>query len=71
MRTSTLTLADAVEILAREIHCEDGVATAALAEAARRIRELHSMLVRADNALEMYRVGKASPVRVNIAEVLK
>lgn len=39
-KTETLTLASAMDVLAREIHCEDGVATAAIAEAAQRLREL-------------------------------
>lgn len=38
--TDTTTLAAAMDILARDIHCEDGVATAAIADAAERLREL-------------------------------
>ena len=60
-----------MDILAREIHCEDGVATAAIAEAADRIRELDALLVRADQALDTARIGKAAPVRANIAAALK
>lgn len=39
-RTDTKTLVKALRILSREIHCEDGVATAAIAEGADRIEEL-------------------------------
>lgn len=39
-KTETIILASALDVLAREIHCEDGVATAAIAEAAQRLREL-------------------------------
>ena len=39
-KTETLTLAAAMDVLAREIQCADGVATAAIAEAAQRLREL-------------------------------
>ena len=39
-KTETLTLAAAMDALAREIQCADGVATAAIAEAAQRLREL-------------------------------
>lgn len=39
-RTDTKTLIKALRILSREIHCEDGVATAAIAEGADRIEEL-------------------------------
>lgn len=71
MRTDTLTLASAMDILAREIHCEDGVATAAIAEAARRLREQRDLLVHADDALDRCRIGANAPVRVNIASCLK
>ncbi len=40
MRTDTKTLAEALDILARDIHSDDGVANSALAEAAQRLREL-------------------------------
>lgn len=40
MRTDTDTLISAMRILSREIHCDDGVATAAIAEAADRMEEL-------------------------------
>jgi len=39
-RTKTATLADALDILARDIQSEDGVANAAIQEGADRIREL-------------------------------
>jgi hypothetical protein len=39
-KTETLTLAAAMDVLAREIQCADGAATAAIAEAAQRLREL-------------------------------
>lgn len=47
MRTETLTLAGAMDVLARDIHCEDGIATAAIAEAADRLRELHQEVIAA------------------------
>lgn len=40
-KTDTLILAAAMEKLSRDIYCEDGVATAAIAEAAERLIELH------------------------------
>lgn len=40
MKTQDTTLAKALDILAREIHSEDGVANACIAEGAQRIREL-------------------------------
>jgi hypothetical protein len=39
-RTDTLTLATAMDVLAREIQSGDGIANAAIAEAADRLREL-------------------------------
>jgi hypothetical protein len=39
MKTPTNTLADALDILARDIESGDGVANAAIAEAAQRLRE--------------------------------
>ncbi len=41
MKTSTETLIAAMHILATEIQCEDGVANAAIAEAAERLAEQH------------------------------
>jgi len=38
-RTETIMLASAMDVLAREIRCADGIATAAIAEAAQRLRE--------------------------------
>ena len=43
MKTNTETLIKALRILANEIHSEDGVANAAIAEAAQRLEELHEM----------------------------
>jgi hypothetical protein len=40
MKTATHTLAAALDALARDIQSEDGVANAAIAEAAQRLREL-------------------------------
>lgn len=45
-KTDTETLVKAMRILARDIHCEDGVATAAIAEAADRIEELETAIRR-------------------------
>jgi len=44
MRTDTVTLASALDVLAREIESGDGVANAAIAEAAGRLRELAALL---------------------------
>ena len=43
-RSSTTTLIAALEVLARDIQSEDGVANAAIAEAAHRLYELQCML---------------------------
>jgi hypothetical protein len=67
MRTSNITLARALEILSEQIDSEDGVANAAIAEGAMRIRELDQLLTRADNALELLGCSSVSPVRANIA----
>ena len=40
MKTDTKTLVDALRILARDIHSEDGVANAAINEAADRLEKL-------------------------------
>ena len=40
MKSSTQTIIEAMRILSREIHCEDGVANAAVAEAADRLEEI-------------------------------
>lgn len=40
MKTDTNTLIDALRILARDIHSEDGVANAAISEAADRLEKL-------------------------------
>jgi hypothetical protein len=42
-KTETLILAAAMDILARDIQSGDGVANAAIAEAAERLRELHAL----------------------------
>ena len=38
-KTDTLVLSQAMEILSRDIHCEDGVATAAILEASQQLAE--------------------------------
>jgi hypothetical protein len=43
-RSSTSTIIHALQILARDIQSQDGVATAALLEAADRLKELHEAL---------------------------
>ena len=40
MKSSTQTLTAALRVLSREIYCEDGAATAAIAEAADRLEEM-------------------------------
>lgn len=44
MTTDTLTLARALDALARDIQSDDGAANAAIAEAAQRLRDLHRAL---------------------------
>lgn len=44
MKTDTNTLIDALRILARDIQSEDGIANAAIAEAADRLEKLQNLL---------------------------
>lgn len=44
-RSSTKTLISALDILARDIQSADGVANAAIAEAAQRLREQNQLLI--------------------------
>jgi hypothetical protein len=46
-KTKTETLASAMDVLAREIQSGDGIANAAIAEAAERLRELNRTVVAA------------------------
>lgn len=46
MTSDTTTLIAALRILARDIYCEDGVATAAIAEAADRMEEMRLAIAR-------------------------
>jgi len=71
MRTDTLTLAEALNVIARTMKSEDGVVPSAIAEASRRLREQRDLLVRADNALDNCGIGAAAPVRVNIRESIR
>jgi len=50
MRTETLILASAMDVLARDIQSGDGVANAAIAEAAQRLRELEWEIARLESA---------------------
>lgn len=71
MKTETLTLAAAMDVLAREIKCEDGVATAAIAEAAHRLRELEweiAELIHYGDELEPYAREHASGMSEQLAE---
>lgn len=43
-KTNIKILIESMRILSREIYCEDGVATAAIAEAAERLDELNDQL---------------------------
>jgi hypothetical protein len=43
-KSDTKTIIETMRILANEIYCEDGVATAAIAEAADRLEELEAQL---------------------------
>jgi hypothetical protein len=54
MRSSTETLIDALRILANKIQSEDGVANAAIAEAADRMEELCSELLFQKRLAEKY-----------------
>ena len=70
-KTETLTLAAAMDVLAREIQCPDGVATSAIAEAAQRLRELEweiAVLIRAGDELEPYAREHASGMSEQRAE---
>jgi hypothetical protein len=59
MRSSTETLIEALRILANEIQSEDGVANAAIAEAADRMEELCSELLFQKRLAEKYvKAGK-------------
>ena len=49
MKSDTKTIIGAMRILSREIYCEDGVATAAIAEAADRLEELEAQLKEAQD----------------------
>jgi sirohydrochlorin ferrochelatase len=48
-RTSTETLIEAMKILAVDIQSEDGVANAAIAEAAQRLEELYNLASEAED----------------------
>lgn len=52
MKTETKKLAEALDVLAREIQSEDGVANAAIQEAAQRLRELDARLGGDESALQ-------------------
>jgi len=51
MKSSTATLIKALEILSKEIESQDGVANAALAEAADRLKELNSRAIELTNII--------------------
>jgi len=55
MRSSTETLIAAMHILATEIQSDDGVANAAIAEAAQRLAEQQDRIKRLEEALESIR----------------
>jgi hypothetical protein len=44
-RTDTQTLIAAMRILARDVQCDDGIANSAIAEAADRLEELHTVVL--------------------------
>ncbi len=70
-KTETLTLAAAMDVLAREIQCPDGVATSAIAEAAHRLRELEweiAELLRSGDEIEPYAREHASGMSEQLAE---
>lgn len=50
MKTPTLTLADALDLLSQQIESPDGVPEAAIAEAAERLREFHGAALGYKNA---------------------
>lgn len=51
MRTNNKTLVEAMRVLSREIKSEDGIANAAIAEAADRIEELEARAVKREQQL--------------------
>lgn len=57
--SSTDTLIKALRILARDIQSEDGVANAAIAEAADRLERYQRQLEAGTNAIEVFRTMKA------------
>ena len=54
MRTSTETLIKAMRILSSDIQSDDGVANAAIAEAAQRLEEQQERIKRLEEALAWY-----------------
>ena len=53
MKSSTQNLIDALRVLSREIYCEDGAATAVIAEAADRLEEMRMTDAERDAVLAM------------------
>jgi len=51
MKTSTTTLIKALEILSKEIQSEDGVANAAIAEAADRLKMLDKRVIELEDVI--------------------
>ena len=60
-RTDTDTLIQAMRVLAREIYCEDGVATAAIAEAADRLEELQADIEKLPVTADGYHALPSTP----------
>lgn len=52
--SDTTTLIEAMRILARDIQCDDGIAYAAIAEAAERLELQQTAIIRMADALQVY-----------------
>ena len=57
MKTDDQTLIEALRILVNDIYCEDGIATACIAEGANRIVELKARIAKLEDALRFYADG--------------
>ena len=71
MRTDTQTLIKSLLILSEEIESDDGVANAAIHEAALRMEELVQMINEKDNNIQYLEDLKADQVQEHAEEMLK
>ena len=63
-KTETTTLVDALRTLANEIYSEDGVANAAIAEAADRLEALHWECISCHSTIESLETKIASAAQI-------